>query len=78
MAVKIRLTRTGKRNQPSYRLVAIEKAQKRDGQAIEILGHYNPRDSKNELVFKKDRVDYWLSVGAKPSATVASLLKLPR
>jgi small subunit ribosomal protein S16 len=70
--VKLRLTRTGKRNQPSYRLVAIQARTKRDGEAIEYLGHYNPISK----VFKceKERVEYWLEVGAQPSDTVRSLL----
>ena len=75
MAVKLRLTRTGKRNHPTYRLVAIDEHKKRDGRFIEILGHYNPRDTSNYLSVKLDRVKHWLSVGAQPSATVASLLK---
>ncbi|MBI4099751.1 30S ribosomal protein S16 [Candidatus Microgenomates bacterium] len=78
MAVKIRLTRIGKRNQPLYRLVAIDEHKKRDGRAIEILGAYNPDNPDNLVEVKKDRVDYWLSVGAKPSDTVKHLLKLPK
>lgn len=76
MAVKIRLTRFGKKNQPRYRLVAIDEHKKRDGQAIEILGSYDPALKDNHVEVKKDRVDYWLSVGAKPSATVKHLLKI--
>lgn len=75
MAVKIRLTRIGKKNQPMYRLVAIDEHKKRDGKAIEILGSYNPFLKKNHIDLKKDRLDYWLSVGAQPSDTVKNLLK---
>lgn len=74
MAVKIRLARIGKTNQPLYRVVAIDEHQKRDGQAIETLGSYNPHQTTNKLTIKKDRLDYWLSVGAKPTNTVAHLL----
>lgn len=74
MAVKIRLTRTGKTNQPLYRVVAIDEHKKRDGQAIEILGAYDPHKTNGKLSIKKDRLDYWLSVGAKPTATVSSLI----
>ncbi len=70
--VKLRLTRTGKRNQPSYRLVAIQARTKRDGEAIEYLGHYNPVSKVFEC--KKERVEYWLGVGAQPSDTVRALL----
>lgn len=75
MAVKIRLARFGKTNQPSYRLVAIDEHKKRDGKSIEFLGTYNPRAQTNKATINESRVAYWLSVGAKPSATVANLLK---
>ncbi len=76
MAVKLRLTRVGKTNQPLYRLVAIDEHKKRDGRAIEILGSYDPTQKTNQVTVKKDRLDYWLSVGAKPSDTVKHLLSL--
>lgn len=76
MAVKIRLTRFGKRNQPMYRLVAIDEHKKRDGRAIEILGQYDPSKVTDKVQVKKDRLSYWLSVGAKPSDTVKHLLKI--
>lgn len=75
MAVKLRLTRTGKRSIASYRLVAIDEHKKRDGKAIEILGNYDPHKEKDKLTVNKTRIDYWLSVGAKPSLTVSTLLK---
>ena len=75
MAVKIRLTRIGKANQPLYRLVAIDESKKRGGSAIEILGTYNPHKTTTKLEVKKDRVNYWMSVGARPTETVANLLK---
>ena len=75
MAVKLRLSRTGRTNKPSYRLVAIDEHKRRDGRFIEILGSYDPLVKSGGIVFKKDRINYWLSQGAKPSATVESLLK---
>lgn len=75
MAVKLRLSRTGRTNKPSYRLVAIDEHKKRDGRFIEILGSYDPLVKVGGLTVKKDRIDYWLSQGAKPSDTVAQLLK---
>ena len=74
MAVKIRLARTGRTNRPSYRIVAIDEHKKRNGKFIEVLGTYDPLKTGVNANFKKDRVDYWLSVGAKPTKTVASLL----
>jgi small subunit ribosomal protein S16 len=73
--VVIRLRRTGKTKQPSYRLVIADKRSPRDGKFIEIVGHYNPVRQPKELVVKGDRVRYWLGVGAQPSDTVVRLLK---
>ena len=77
MAVKIRLARFGKTGKPLYRLVAIDEHFKRNGKAVEILGTYNPHEKvkSQKLKVKSDRVKYWLSVGAKTTETVASLLK---
>jgi len=75
MAVKIRLSRTGKRNAPSYRIVAIDSRSPRDGQALEILGHYNPSMTPESLSIDKERVKYWQSVGAQTTEAVEKLLK---
>ena len=73
--VVIRLRRTGKTKQPSYRLVVADKRSPRDGKFIEIIGHYNPIRQPKELVVKNERARYWLGVGAQPSETVVRLLK---
>ncbi len=73
--LRIRLARTGAKKKPSYRIVVIEREKARDGRFVEILGHYNPRRNPPELVFKRERADYWLSRGAQPSETVRSFLK---
>lgn len=73
--LKIRLARAGARKKVSYRVVVIEGERARDGRFVEILGSYNPRRESPELVLKRERVDYWLGVGAQPSETVRSLLK---
>lgn len=70
--VKIRLSRTGRKNNPSYRVVITNAREKRESKAIEIVGYYLPLDKKYEL--KEDRVKYWLSVGAQPTDTVRYLL----
>lgn len=75
MAVKIRLARFGKLSKAVYRLVAIDEHKKRDGRAVEILGQYDPHKKTNKLVVKSDRLNHWLSVGAKPTVTVSQLLK---
>lgn len=68
----IRLTRIGKKNQPSYRVVLTEKTNPVRGKFIEILGSYNPRSKDKTL--KVDRIQYWLSKGAQPSDTMHNLL----
>ncbi|MEW5944798.1 MAG: 30S ribosomal protein S16 [bacterium] len=75
MAVKIRLTRTGSRNSPSYRLVAADSRSPRDGRFIEILGHYDPGHYPESVTVKEDRVLHWLRNGATATATVKKLLK---
>lgn len=72
--LSIRLSRTGKKNQPSYRLIVSEKTKDPWGDYLEILGVYNPRVSAEIVNLKKDRLNYWLSKGAKLSATVHNLL----
>ncbi len=78
MAFSIRLQRFGAKKRPFYRLVAADSRVKRDGRFLEQLGTYDPMKQPAELRFKTDRVDHWLSVGAQPSSTVASLLRRHR
>ena len=73
--VAIRLSRTGAKKKPSYRVVVIDKRRARDSRNIEIVGHYNPRPDPIEVVLKRDRIDYWMGVGAQPSDTVKRLVK---
>ncbi len=70
--VKLRLKRVGKKGQPSYKIVVMPSKNKRDGKAIEYIGSYNPKSKM--LTLNEDRALYWLSVGAKPTDTVYSLL----
>jgi small subunit ribosomal protein S16 len=73
--VKIRLSRRGKKNAPSYRIVVMSSEDKRDGKALEIIGHYNPTEDPNKIVIKQDRYDHWLSVGAQSTPAVSKLVK---
>ena len=77
MAVKLRLKRTGRKHLPCYRLNAIDSRAPRDGRAIEELGVYDPlqKDPEKQINFKRERIEYWLSVGAVPTETVANLLE---
>jgi small subunit ribosomal protein S16 len=74
MAVKIRLARYGAKKRAYYRIVATDVRSPRDGRFLEQLGTYDPKPDPELVTLKSDRVDYWLSVGAKPSATVKNLL----
>jgi len=72
--VKLRLTRVGKKKQPSYRLVAADSRKPRDGRFIEILGHYNPMVTPQTLVIKEEKVLEWLKKGAQPTDALKRLL----
>ena len=78
MTVKIRLARRGTKKKPHYRIVAAQDKSPRDGKFLEILGTYHPlldKTSSNRVNLKSERVNYWLSVGAKPSERVKRFLK---
>ena len=69
----IRLTRKGKKNQPFFRVVVIDKRRSsKGGRPSEILGYIDPLTKRKSL--KKERILYWIGVGAQPSATVHNLL----
>lgn len=74
MSVRIRLTRTGKKHQPSYRIVVADSQVKRDGKSLEILGFYNPLTEPATIKVDHARFDYWLSVGAQPSDPIRKLI----
>ena len=70
----IRLRRQGAKKRPFFRLVVVESHTARDGRAIEVVGHYNPTAQPEELVLKRERLNYWRGCGAQPSDTVRTLL----
>jgi small subunit ribosomal protein S16 len=76
MAVVLRLQRIGKRIQPHYRIVAIEKTSGPRAQPLEVIGHYNPKAEKDKekVSFNNEKLEYWQKNGAKPSKTVADLI----
>ncbi len=71
--VKIRLTRLGKKNDPFYRIVAIDSLKKREGKALAILGFWNPREKT--LKVDKKELEAWTSKGAQVSEGVRKLLQ---
>lgn len=75
--VRIRLKRFGTQKRPFYRVVVMDARKPRDGKCIEEIGTYMPIEPKGKRVsIKLDRANYWISVGAQPSDTVAKLLKV--
>ncbi|HVP51077.1 MAG TPA: 30S ribosomal protein S16 [Terriglobales bacterium] len=70
----IRLARVGARKQPHYRIVVIEKERARNGRPVEVVGTYNPRTNPASVELKRERVDYWVSKGARMSDTVTRIL----
>lgn len=75
MAVKIRLSRVGSHKKPVYRVVAASSEKAVQKKFIEILGTYNPCAAGNQFTINMDKFDKWVSLGAKPSDTVMSLVK---
>ena len=71
----IRMARFGAKKKPAYRVVVIGKEKARNGRSLEVVGFYNPLSRPATFQVKYDRVEHWLKVGAKPSDTVARLLK---
>ena len=67
----------GRRHRPFYRLVAIDRRKQRDGLEIEQLGYFDPicKDPEKQVSLRRDRIEYWLSVGAQPSERVHSILR---
>ena len=75
MSLIIKLTRTGKKGERKFRIVVKEKRSKRDGDSIELLGWYQKTKDHKKKEIKMDRYDYWFSKGARPTRTVAEIVK---
>src|ERR1043165_5710382 len=76
MAVRIRLTRTGRLNRPFYRIGVYDSRTRRDGRIIEQLGYYDPLLSTGTLwKLDRDRLQFWINRGAKPSEIISAYLQ---
>jgi small subunit ribosomal protein S16 len=75
MAVRMRLTRVGAKKKAIWRIVVADRRSPRDGRTIETIGSYDPRTEPSTIVVDAERAQYWLEHGAKPSQTVARLLR---
>ena len=78
--VTIRLARHGSKKSPFYHITVADRSAKRDGRFVERVGFFNPvaKGNSEELRVDLDRVDYWLSVGARPSERVQKLIQRAR
>lgn len=77
MALKLRMSRQGRKNLPFYHIVVADSREARDGKFVEKVGTYDPRqpnDSDKRVVMNGERIKYWLSQGAQPSERVAIFL----
>jgi small subunit ribosomal protein S16 len=74
MAVKIRLSRVGRKKTPIYRIVVADSRSPRDGRVIENIGRYDPREEPSLIEIDESKARDWLDKGAQPSETVAKLL----
>jgi small subunit ribosomal protein S16 len=70
----IRMRRVGSKKRPFFRLVVARSEAARDGSFLEILGSYYPRAKPAKVEVDRERVDYWVSKGARPSDTVRTLI----
>jgi len=71
----IRLARFGAKKKPSYRVVVIEKERARNSRSVEVVGTYNPVAKPAAVDLKHDRIAHWMKNGARPSDTVARLMR---
>ena len=76
MATKIRLTRLGKKKQPTYRVVVMDSRKPRDGKYIEQLGIYDPRQQPSLVKIDNERALHWLRTGAQPTERAQKLLEI--
>lgn len=76
MAVKIRLTRTGRKKLPSYRVVVADSRMPRDGRFLDIIGHYDPKTEPSVVEIDHDKANKWLGQGAQPTLAAKRLLEI--
>ena len=75
MSVKVRMTRSGSKKRPFYRIVAINSDARRDGRPLEFLGYYNPCTNPGTLSIDADKLNAWIEKGAEMTDTVRTLVK---
>ena len=73
--VKIRLQRFGAKKAPFYHIVVADSRSPRDGRIVEQIGTYDPMKNPAEVKLDKEKVEYWIKNGAKPTDTVKALIE---
>ena len=73
--LSIRLARIGKKKNPFYRVVVMEKRRPRNGRTLEVVGTYDPLKNPAAIQLNAERIKYWIGCGAQPSDTVRSFLR---
>mgnify|MGYP002508617121 FL=1 len=75
MSVKVRMTRSGSKKRPFYRIVAINSDARRDGRPLEFIGYYNPCTNPGTLSIDAEKLNAWIEKGAEMTDTVRTLVK---
>ena len=75
MSVKVRMTRSGSKKRPFYRIVAINSDSRRDGRPLEFIGYYNPCTNPGTLSIDAEKLNAWIETGAEMTDTVRTLVK---
>lgn len=75
MAVRIRLTRKGRKKQPYYRIIVADSEAPRDGKFLDIVGTYDPMQNPAAITLDNEKLESWIKKGAKPTETVESLIR---
>ncbi len=75
MAVRIRLTRKGRKKQPFYRIIVADSQAPRDGKFLDIVGTYDPMQNPAVVKIDNEKLDSWMKKGARPTETVESLIR---
>lgn len=74
MAVRIRLTRLGKKKKPFYRIIVADSESKRDGKFLDVVGTYDPLQNPAAIKINTEKLQEWIGKGALPTTTVKSLI----
>ena len=75
MAVRIRLTRLGRKKKPFYRIIVADSESKRDGKFLDVVGTYDPLKDPAVIIIDNAKLQEWLGKGALPTTTVQSLIR---